>query len=429
MALDIEVPPTRARRHHVIDHTRDLSEHVAEYGHLPLPATRDRAWQQTMVDRLQISGILGRGGAGFPSSIKLAGAVSGNGSGVVVVNGMEGEPASDKDKVLLSRAPHLVLDGAQLLAAATGASRILVCIPTGRDVIAALVQNAVEERLRQRFAPIPETIVRPPNRFVAGEESALVQWISNGRSLPMFRPDKSVPLRIGRSRALVHNAETLAHIALIARQGPEPFLSCGTPTEPGTMLVTVTGAVLHPGVVEVDRGTPIDRIVSLAHPSGGIMALLVGGYGGSWIAPEHFSFPYSAAALRSVGASAGVGVIVVLETPSCGLAETARVAHYLAQQSSGQCGPCVFGLPAIAADLALLAQGKAEAGLMSRLVRRLGAVEGRGACHHPDGVVTMIRSALDVFADDVAAHGRGEPCAHWARPTQLRFPDQRSERS
>jgi NADH:ubiquinone oxidoreductase subunit F (NADH-binding) len=192
------------------------------------------------------------------------------------------------------------------------------------------------------------------------------------------------------------------------------------------MLVTVTGAVQHPGVVEIDRGTPIDRIVSMAHPTGDIMALLVGGYGGSWIAPEHFGSPYSAAALRSVGASAGVGVIAVLGIPGCGLAETARVAHYLAQQSSGQCGPCVFGLPAIAADLALLTQGKADTALMSRLVRRLGEVDGRGACHHPDGVVSMIRSALEVFADDVAAHRRGEPCAHWARPTQLRFPDQRS---
>src|ERR1700721_816758 len=112
MALDTEVPPTMVRRHHLIGHTRDLSGHVAEHGPLPIPATRDRAWQQKLVDRLQISGILGRGGAGFPSFIKLASAVSGKGTGVVVVNGMEGEPASDKDKVLLSRAPHLVLDGA-----------------------------------------------------------------------------------------------------------------------------------------------------------------------------------------------------------------------------------------------------------------------------------------------------------------------------
>jgi NADH:ubiquinone oxidoreductase subunit F (NADH-binding) len=192
------------------------------------------------------------------------------------------------------------------------------------------------------------------------------------------------------------------------------------------MLVTVTGAVIHPGVVEVDRGTPIDHIVSMAHPVGDILALLVGGYGGSWIPPEHFGAPYSATALRSLGASAGVGVVVVLGAPGCGVAETARVAHYMAQQSSGQCGPCVFGLPAIAADLALLAQGKSDSALMDRLLRRLDQVDGRGACRHPDGLVALVRSALDVFADDVHDHDRGVPCPHWARPTQFRIPGQRS---
>jgi NADH:ubiquinone oxidoreductase subunit F (NADH-binding) len=299
-----------------------------------------------------------------------------------------------------------------------------VCVPAGRDVIAGLVQGAIDERVLREFGRVPETIVRPPDRFVAGEESALVRWMASGLSMPIFRPDKSIALRVGRSPALVHNTETLAHIALIARQGPEPFLSRGTIEEPGTMLVTVTGAVVHPGVVEVDRGTPIDQIVSMAHPTGEILALLVGGYGGSWIGPAHFGAPYSATALRSFGASVGVGVIVVLGAPCCGVTETARVARYMAQQSSGQCGPCVFGLPAIASDMALLAGGKADTGLMDRLARRLHAVDGRGACRHPDGLVTLVRSALEVFADDVAAHNRGEPCHHCALPSQLRFTDQ-----
>jgi NADH:ubiquinone oxidoreductase subunit F (NADH-binding) len=114
--------------------------------------------------------------------------------------------------------------------------------------------------------------------------------------------------------------------------------------------------------------------------------------------------------------------MVVLGETSCGLAESARIARYLADQSSGQCGPCAYGLPAIAADLALLARGRVDHGCLQRLHRRLGEVKGRGACRHPDGAVTMVRSALTVFSDDVAAHGRGEPCPSWRRPTRLRFP-------
>ena len=102
--------------------------------------------------------------------------------------------------------------------------------------------------------------------------------------------------------------------------------------------------------------------------------------------------------------------------------ESARVAHYLAGQSAGQCGPCVYGLPAIADDVTRLAHGQVDPALMPRLTRRLDQVEGRGACRHPDGAVQVVRSALNVFAGDANAHQQGVRCLHWDRPSQLRFP-------
>jgi NADH:ubiquinone oxidoreductase subunit F (NADH-binding) len=102
--------------------------------------------------------------------------------------------------------------------------------------------------------------------------------------------------------------------------------------------------------------------------------------------------------------------------------ESARIALYMAGQSAGQCGPCVYGLPAIAEDMVRLARGEADPGLLVRLHRRLREVEGRGACRHPDGAVNLVRSALQVFSTDVRAHASGTPCAHWSRSTQLRFP-------
>jgi NADH:ubiquinone oxidoreductase subunit F (NADH-binding) len=271
---------------------------------------------------------------------------------------------------------------------------------------------------------VSEVVIRPPDRFVAGEESALVNWIESERALPVFRPNKGTPLRIGKRPALLHNAETLAHIALIARSGPEEFLARGMLEEPGTCLVTVSGAVAQPGVVEVDRGTPLWEIAMRSTPVEQAQALLVGGYGGSWVGPDHFDTPYASISLRAIGVSAGVGVIGVLGQSACGVAESARIARYLAGQSSGQCGPCVLGLPAIADDLALLARGQADGGLMARLQRRLGEVNGRGACRHPDGAVSLVRSALAVFATDVSAHDKGEPCAHWHKPSSLPFPRQ-----
>jgi NADH:ubiquinone oxidoreductase subunit F (NADH-binding) len=413
---------TTPPRHQLLGHPIDLAGFLGALGPVPLPAGRNVDWQQALIENLATSGLTGKGGGAFPAAIKVATAHSDGSGGIVVVNGMESDPTSDKDKVLLTRAPHLVLDGAQVLAAVCAAQEIIICIPAERDDIAAAMHRALYERTIRRYDRVSEVLVRPPNGFVGGEESALAHWIEDGNALPIFRFDKSKPLRIGRIPTLVHNAETLAHIALIARHGPEPFLARGTPEEPGTCLVTISGAVTRPGVVEVDRGTLLRDIALRAGPRDTSVAYLVGGYGGTWVGPEHFSVPYAAVPLRAIGASLGVGIIVVLGADGCGLTESARIARFLAEESSGQCGPCVFGLPAIADDLTRLAHGQGDPELMPRLLRRLIQVDGRGACHHPDGAAAMVRSALRVFSTDVDAHLRGAPCPQHRSVTQLRFP-------
>ncbi|HVT41920.1 MAG TPA: NADH-ubiquinone oxidoreductase-F iron-sulfur binding region domain-containing protein [Acidimicrobiales bacterium] len=409
-------------RYRLLGHPGDLPGHAAALGPIPLPMQDARRWREGFVAAMEASGLTGRGGAGFPAAIKLAVAHAAGRGGTVVVNGMEGEPASDKDKLLLVRSPHLVLDGAQLIAAAVGADRVTICVPVGREHVASAVSKAMAERVDARWGGVREQLVRPPDRFIAGEESALVGWLESGSSLPSFRPDKGTALQIGRRGVLVHNAETLAHVGMIARTGPDAFRAHGLTEDPGTSLVTIGGAVEHPGVIEIDRGTPLIEIAARATPSGPPQALLVGGYGGAWVGPDHFSTPYASLSLRAVGATAGVGVVVVLGQDSCGITESARIVHYLAGQSAGQCGPCVYGLPAIADDLSRLARGQVDAGLLPRLERRLREVAGRGACRHPDGAVTLARSALQVFAADVGDHAHGAPCAHWRAPSQLRFP-------
>jgi NADH:ubiquinone oxidoreductase subunit F (NADH-binding) len=412
-----------ADSYRLLGYPTDLAGHVAALGPVPLPSADRRAWHADFVGALEASGLSGRGGAGFPAALKLAGAQCAPSGGSILVNAMEGEPASDKDTLLLLRSPHLVLDGAQLLAAASGAAGVTVCVPEGRQRVASAVAWALDERVATPCAMVPEEMVRPPDRFIAGEESALARWVESGVSLPTFRPDKGIPLRVGRRGALVHNAETLAHVALIARTGSDAFRAHGLAEDPGTSLVTVSGAVAHPGVVEIDRGTPLIDIVGRALPTGPPQALLVGGYGGAWVGPAHFATPYASLSLRAVGATAGAGIVIALGQSACGLMESARVAHYLAGQSAGQCGPCVYGLPALAADLTRLARGQADLLLGARLERRLGEVDGRGACRHPDGAVSLVRSALRVFAADVGAHLEGSPCPHWNRSSQLRFPD------
>jgi NADH:ubiquinone oxidoreductase subunit F (NADH-binding) len=335
---------------------------------------------------------------------------------------MEGEPASDKDRVLLSCVPHLVLDGAALAASALDAARIVVAIADDRHDTARAVMRAVAERESAGLAPVRIEVLRPPGRYVAGEESALVSWLNGGAGVPAWRPDKSNPLAIGSGAALVHNAETLAHMALIARYGPDAFRAAGRVDAPGTALVTVSGAVEHPGVYEVAMGTTLGEIVRPARPKNEVAAILTGGFGGSWLPAAAQSTAYAPGPMAAAGGVVGAGVLIVLSRGACGIAETARVARYMAGESAGQCGPCVFGLPAVADDLEHLADGISDPDARGRLEMRVASVDGRGACRHPDGVARMVRSALSVFAADAAAHAAGRPCSSRSEPSALELP-------
>jgi NADH:ubiquinone oxidoreductase subunit F (NADH-binding) len=401
-----------------------LAAHLALHPALTVPPGDDPVWGARIRRAVAESGLFGRGGAGFPTGAKWSPASTGRRRAMVVVNAMEGEPASAKDRVLLERAPHLVLDGAEVAAAVIGASDIVICVADRAHGPASSVERAIAERERAGTAGRRMSVQRPPGRYVTGEESALVGWLGNRRPLPVLRIDKSVPLEVARRPVLVHNAETLAQVALVARYGPQWFRRLGTLDAPGSTLVTVTGAVRTPAVLEVEYGTPIDDIVRRAGVTDELSAALIGGYGGAWLDGSDLSTAYAPGPMAAIGASCGVGIVVALPAGSCGIAETARVARYLAQESAGQCGPCVFGLAALADDLETLWAGSGDGGVVARIGGRAAQIEGRGACRHPDGAVRLVRSALTVFADDVRLHASGRPCRGHTAPSVLTFPEE-----
>ena len=395
-----------------------LAGHLARHGLLPACAGADR-WE--LIGEVERAGLTGRGGAAFPTAAKLR-AVRTAAAGrtpLVIANGTEGEPASGKDRALLASAPHLVLDGAVYAAGLIGAHEAVVV--AHRDVAGAVTEAAAERRNAARGRRlggdhVRVRVVKAAAGFVAGEASAVVSWVERGDARPTGRSPRSGAARPGAPGGpgrrsgrpvLVQNVETLAHLALIARYGAGWFRSAGTSAEPGSMLMTVAGAVQRPGVYEIAIGTPVSELIDRA---GGarepLTAFLVGGYFGTWVdAAQAAARPFSAAGLAGLGASPGAGLIAALPGSLCGLAETARLARYLAAESAGQCGPCVFGLDAIAGQLARVAAGQsAELGMVRRW---LGQVTGRGACRHPDGAARMIGSALDVFAAETAGHARG----------------------
>jgi NADH:ubiquinone oxidoreductase subunit F (NADH-binding) len=394
----------------------DLDRHRQVYGQ---PGTTP---QDALLAELRTSGLRGRGGAAFPLATKLRAVREAKGEPILLVNGCEGEPMSAKDRLLLSSLPHLVIDGALTLARAIGAGEVIFAVDEFDLRTGDSLQTALDERVDLGAASLQAGLTWVPVGYVTGQESALVQWCNGKPPTPTVALPRVTERGVRRRPTLVSNAETLAHAAFVDRRGAAWFRSAGTDEEPGTALITVSGAVCRPGVVEVDLGAPLTEVLdAVGWLNEEVSAYLIGGYAGGWIdSRDAERVRLSGRALAHLGVRLGAGIVVALGADACPVAETARVVSWLATQSAGQCGPCVDGLAAIAGGLERIRSGTADRRTLADVARWCGDVTGRGACALPDGAVSFTASALRVFAEDFHDHARhGECDACNARRTLL----------
>src|SRR4051812_27013755 len=278
-----------------------FADHVARLGALP-----PRRAAPAPIPILEASGLLGRGGAGFPVGRKWR-SVAGQTTGrpVVLVNGAEGEPLSAKDRTLLRLRPHLVIDGALLAADAVGADRIAAYI--GREHRAA--RSAFEAALRERpDLRMPVDLFDAPATYVAGEETAAVHYVNSSDARPTTTPPRPYERGIGGRPTLVQNVESLAHAALIGRFGAAWYRERGRSETPGTALVTVSGSD-HDGVREIEIGTTLGDLAEetgAGHGADELQAVLLGGYFGGWLATERgWNVPLDPITLRDAGSAFG----------------------------------------------------------------------------------------------------------------------------
>jgi NADH:ubiquinone oxidoreductase subunit F (NADH-binding) len=367
---------------------------------------------------------------------------------MVVVDGTEREPGSAKDTVLLTRAPHLVLDGAVLAAAALGAREIVIGV--GDGPAAASVRHAIMERdmtATSRVVQVSEYFLgeecgAPPVR--GGGGGARVDRGDHGggdhggdhgedggdrstgadgaRDVPPphhahdpgidaagarpAAPPGRPPARTGCADdlpALLSNAETLAQLAVLASLGVQEYRGVGIDAEPGTVLLTVTGSARFPAVVEIPSGAPLVPLLDLCGANTGD-GVLVGGYHGAWLGRGTATgAEVSRESLTAAGGVLGAGVVMPIGRRTCPIGECAGVARVLAAEAA-RCAPCRPGLAAIAAALAALVAGRAGTAAL-RPLHEAGRQASAGfACRHLGGLARFAASACGVFAADVAQH-------------------------
>jgi len=350
-----------------------------------------------ILELLDAAGLTGRGGAAFSTAVKVRAAREEGAA--VIVNACDGEIGAAKDGYVVEHHLAELVHGAELVASSRG-----------RKVrYAAHRGSATASTLRRAGLDVLET----PARYVSSEETALISLASGGLARPMTKRKPFVyGGRDSDGRAVrptvVLNAETVWRVAQVATHGPAWFRSIGTREEPGPRLVTVTGAVQHPGVLDTEAGTPIADLLDAAAADSRAEHLVIGGLGGV-LAPVAAAraLAWSTAELAQFGGSVGPGIIDVLDPHRCPVAVVDSYLAFAAGESAGQCGPCMFGVPALSAAWADLLDHRPTPARVEIVRARAGLLPNRGACRFPDGVARFTASALQTLRPHLNAHRDG----------------------
>jgi NADH-quinone oxidoreductase subunit F len=311
---------------------------------------------QATVAEVERSGLVGRGGAAFPTGRKWALTAREAPPRYVVCNADESEPGTFKDRVLLEQDPFAVLEGMTIAAYAVGAARGFVYVrgeyPEAYRVLAAAVEAAQDagylgNRILGTDFSFHVEVRRGAGAYVCGEETALFNSLEGFRGEPRNRPPFPTQAGLFGRPTAINNVETLACVPPILARGGTWYAGLGTDRSKGTKLVCVSGHVRRPGVYEVTFGTPLRVIVEeLAGgvPDGrGIQAVLCGGAAGTFLPPDRLDTPLAVETLQEAGAALGSGALVVFDDRTDLWAVVERVARFFRDESCGQCVPCRVG--------------------------------------------------------------------------------------
>jgi NADH:ubiquinone oxidoreductase subunit F (NADH-binding) len=386
------------------------------------------------IAELSASGLRGRGGGGFPTGRKWSGVRASTGtSRYVVANGAEGEPATFKDRAIMRANPYQVVEGVAIAAVTLGATEAFIGLKASFEPELAAVTRAVEEMQAAGMAgDIPITIVRGPDEYLYGEETALLEVIEGHAPLPrLFRPfehglfatapqsgwESHEPEAGHKHRGaessnptLVNNVETLANVPHILARGTDWFRSMGTEQSPGNVVVTVVGDVIAPDYGEVELGTPLLDVleaVGSGARAGRQIKAVFSGVANAVITAEHLATPVAYETMSAIGSGMGAAGFAVYDDTACMVDLAREFSRFLYVESCGQCPACKFGTGEITAHLTEIEACRATDEVLDIIAARLKSVTDGNRCYLPVEEQLVVSSILRSFPDEFAAHLEG----------------------
>jgi NADH-quinone oxidoreductase subunit F len=377
-----------------------------------------------VIDIVKKSGLRGRGGAGFPTGMKWGFVPKDSAKPVYLcVNADESEPGTFKDRLIIEKDPHQLIEGIIISAYALGCHQAFIYIRGefcfGAEVLNKAIGEAYEKgylgkNILNSGFDLDLMVHRGAGAYICGEETALLESIEGKRGHPRLKPPFPAVVGLYGSPTVINNVETLANVSHIINNGAEWYAKIGVPGNSGTRLFGVSGHVMKRGVYELPMGTPLRELI-FTHCGGmrnghKLKAIVPGGSSVPVLTPDQLDVPLDFDSVAKAGSMLGSAGVIVMDDSTCMVKAARRISKFYAEESCGQCTQCREGTEWIYLILTRLEDGRGKRGDLELMLDICTNMKGRTICPLSDAAAMPIESYIRKFYDEFAAHIEEQRC-------------------
>ena len=393
-------------------------------GYETVAATLGKVPPGDVIEKVKASGLRGRGGAGFPTGMKWGFVPKDSPKPkYLVVNADESEPGTFKDRELMTRSPHRLVEGVILSAYAIDAHKAFIYVRGEFMFLAPILERAIEESRQAGFLgtnilgsgfDLDVVVHVGAGAYICGEETALLDSLEGKRGQPRVKPPFPAVAGLYQSPTVVNNVETLQCVPFIVANGPEWFRQWGTEKSPGTKVFSVSGPVKKPGNYEIEMGLPLRAL--LEEHCGGMQdgfqlkAVIPGGSSVPWLKPDKLDTPLDFESVAGAGSLLGSGGAIVVDDRTCVVDAILNITRFYRHESCGKCTPCREGTFWLETILERIENGKGDEHDIADLKTISEQILGRSLCALGDAAAMPILSVLELFPEEFAHHVREKRC-------------------
>ncbi len=391
-----------------------LEAYTADGGYLAAMKVLTSMTPQQVIDEVSKSNLRGLGGAGFPAARKWSFIPRETTQPkYLVVNADEGEPGTFKDRYIMERDPHALLEGMIIAAYAIDSHKAYVYIRgeyfrsadrLGRAIDEAYAKSWLGKNIQGTGFDLDVVIHRGAGAYICGEETALLTSLEGGKGFPRLKPPFPAISGLFACPTIVNNVETLACVPFILRNGAERFAGIGSERQGGTRLFCVSGHVERPGVYEASVGVTLRDLIE--NYAGGVRdghklkAVIPGGISAKILTADEIDVAMDFDSLRAAGTMAGSGGVIVMDETTCMIEALESAAKFFADESCGQCSPCREGTGWVHRIVRRITEGHGSPDDLDHLLAIAGDMEGNTICVFADAAAWPVQSYIAKFRDE-----------------------------